>query len=91
MTYNLSVLTAPHDLCFYSSLHQLYTVCKNSFRFLGLVFPLMDWNKIISVYWYVSFASTVSTQYRIARLKPSLNYLEESHLAGGRPVGYLQV
>ncbi|KAJ7394035.1 Ectopic P granules protein 5 [Desmophyllum pertusum] len=50
-------------------MQELYGVCKNSFRFLGLVFPLMDWNKIITVYCESQTAESV------ARLHSSLFHL----------------
>lgn len=48
---------------------QSYTVSKNSFKFLGLVFPLMDWSKIISIYCESQTAEAVS------RLHSSLFHL----------------
>jgi len=50
-------------------MQELYGVCKNSFGFLGLVFPLMDWNKIISVY------CESQTSEGVARLLSSLFHL----------------
>nr|XP_058943375.1 ectopic P granules protein 5 homolog [Pocillopora verrucosa] len=50
-------------------MQELYGVCKNSFRFLGAVFPLMDWNHIISLY------SEGQTAEAVTRLHSSLFHL----------------
>jgi len=50
-------------------MQELHGVCKNSFRFLGLVFPLMDWNRIISAY------CEGQTAEAVARLHSSLFHL----------------
>lgn len=72
--YNSKFFSLPWQ-SFYPTLHNMelmlesYTVCKNSFRFLGLVFPLLDWNKIISVYCESQTAEAIS------RLHSSLFHL----------------
>ncbi|CAH3172967.1 unnamed protein product, partial [Porites evermanni] len=61
-----SFLPTLHNL---QLMQQLYGVCKKSFAFLGIVFPLMDWSKIISAY------CEGQTSEAVVRLHSSLFHL----------------